>query len=482
MTANTPTLSLTLYDSSTDQSVLFESFRATLCGTSTSSNLYKIDTACGVYAAGIAALQTTRGAIYVSPLYSSPNTYVAAGVSGITSISTGLQIILSVDTTTDGTVTLNINSLGAKSLMKANSSGTLINLLGKDLVKGRYYLFRFDGTRWVWVCANTADQINVDGTSGNFLRVSSTNSIEDSTSKPADFAVAAKGVTNGDTHNHVGGDGAAIPEGGLSITDVTTGDATTSAHGFMPKIPAVIAISDAATLDSTALSDSLASIKWHLCSDKGSPADYTLVLPTAASVAGKYLAFRMSTALTKFVTLDGSSTQTIDGELTRIMWAGESCVLVSDGSNWFKVFGKSIPMYARVRATSTQDIATATSTEVELGTSVYDNTGAMVSTAGNSIFTKRPGLYDITGYIRFPAFSNAATNVQGVLLVDATGIGNIDLQSLANTNAITLNPNTLAYPLIAGQEVTMNVYQNSGDTATTGSALANLIVKETPLW
>jgi hypothetical protein len=366
--------------------------------------------------------------------------------------------------------------------MKANSSGTLINLLGKDLVKGRYYLFRFDGTQWVWVCANTADQINVDGTSGNFLRVSSTNSIEDSTSKPADFAVAAKGVTNGDTHNHVGGDGAAIPEGGLSITDVTTGDATTSAHGFMPKIPAVIAISDAATLDSTALSDSLASIKWHLCSDKGSPADYTLVLPTAASVAGKYLAFRMSTALTKFVTLDGSSTQTIDGELTRIMWAGESCVLVSDGSNWFKVFGKSIPMYARVRATSTQDIATATSTEVELGTSVYDNTGAMVSTAGNSIFTKRPGLYDITGYIRFPAFSNAATNVQGVLLVDATGIGNIDLQSLANTNAITLNPNTLAYPLIAGQEVTMNVYQNSGDTATTGSALANLIVKETPLW
>jgi len=53
----------------------------------------------------------------------------------------------------------------------------------------------------------------------------------------ADLAPAAKGVTNGDTHDHVGGDGAAIPEGGLSLTDVATGNVDTLRHGLCPKLP-----------------------------------------------------------------------------------------------------------------------------------------------------------------------------------------------------------------------------------------------------
>lgn len=44
-------------------------------------------------------------------------------------------------------------------------------------------------------------------------------------------------VTNGDSHDHVGGDGAAIPEGGLSLSDVTTADANASRHGLCPKLP-----------------------------------------------------------------------------------------------------------------------------------------------------------------------------------------------------------------------------------------------------
>lgn len=52
-----------------------------------------------------------------------------------------------------------------------------------------------------------------------------------------DFAPVAKGVTNGDSHDHSGGDGAAIPEGGLSLSDVTTLDVSTTKHGFTPKAP-----------------------------------------------------------------------------------------------------------------------------------------------------------------------------------------------------------------------------------------------------
>lgn len=49
------------------------------------------------------------------------------------------------------------------------------------------------------------------------------------------YAPEDKGVTNGDSHDHIGGDGAAIAEGALSLSNVTTADVTTTAHGFAPK-------------------------------------------------------------------------------------------------------------------------------------------------------------------------------------------------------------------------------------------------------
>ncbi len=76
----------------------------------------------------------------------------------------------------------------------------------------------------------TADNLaSFDGVTGKIIK--------DSGSKASDFAVSAKGVTNGDSHDHSGGDGAAIPEAGLSLSDNTTGDVSTAKHGFAPKAP-----------------------------------------------------------------------------------------------------------------------------------------------------------------------------------------------------------------------------------------------------
>jgi hypothetical protein len=52
------------------------------------------------------------------------------------------------------------------------------------------------------------------------------------------YAVTAKGVTNGDTHDHNGGDGAAIVEAAMTLADNTTNNASTSAHGFVVKATA----------------------------------------------------------------------------------------------------------------------------------------------------------------------------------------------------------------------------------------------------
>jgi hypothetical protein len=49
--------------------------------------------------------------------------------------------------------------------------------------------------------------------------------------------LTARLVTNGNSHDHIDGDGAAIAEGALSLIDVVTADVTTSRHGFAPKAP-----------------------------------------------------------------------------------------------------------------------------------------------------------------------------------------------------------------------------------------------------
>jgi hypothetical protein len=46
----------------------------------------------------------------------------------------------------------------------------------------------------------------------------------------ADFATSAKGVTNGDSHDHNSGDGAAIVEAAITLADNTTNDASTTKH------------------------------------------------------------------------------------------------------------------------------------------------------------------------------------------------------------------------------------------------------------
>ena len=196
MSSTTPNLALTLYDSTTDQAVPFATFRAVWGGPATTSNFYKIDTGYGTLSTQIANLQLTKGAIRVSASYVSANYYEATGISSITAYTTNMTIALSVDTTSNGTVTLNINSLGTKSVMKVNSSGVATNLTGTDLTKGRLYLFMYDGTRWLWVSANTADQINIVGTVGNVVTVSSDNTLSGSVTPAALVGDATHAATS----------------------------------------------------------------------------------------------------------------------------------------------------------------------------------------------------------------------------------------------------------------------------------------------
>ena len=159
MTTTSTNLGLTLWDSTTDQTVTFLNWRLGLTGPSLSSNINKIDTWAGTVNASILSLTAARGAIPVNASYISAN-YYEATVAAITAYSVGLTIAIRLDTTSNGTVTLQINALGTKSLMKIDVYGTPMNIMNSELLLNKIYLFQYDGTRWIWQNAVALDQIS----------------------------------------------------------------------------------------------------------------------------------------------------------------------------------------------------------------------------------------------------------------------------------------------------------------------------------
>lgn len=178
MPQSTPNLNLVTYDLTTDAGVYFSTFRTTLAGY-TNSALTKIDTWAGQVNADLTTLKQTPSITRVSAIKQSDFIY-SATIPTITKYSTNSFINLSLDNDNVGVVSLEINTLGGKSLLKYNSTGIAVNVSAGDLRKNKNNLFTYNGTAWIWVNAISSDQLNVVGTSGNLLRVSSSKTVEDS--------------------------------------------------------------------------------------------------------------------------------------------------------------------------------------------------------------------------------------------------------------------------------------------------------------
>jgi len=231
--------------------------------------------------------------------------------------------------------------------------------------------------------------------------------------------------------------------------------------------------------------------RMHVCS--GTTADYTVTLPAASGNAGKLIGFRMSPALTTIVTLDGNSGETIDGALTRVMWAEEAAILTCDGSNWFKIGGKTRAMSAEMYASASGDVPSRIHTKVGLDT-IVSNLGGMADPTNKRFTIKRPSVYLLTPIIRFCAaspnhgtqFSVACTRIlsgiylNGVLLapfaeVDAPG------------DTFPTPQFTLRRTLAAGDIVESYAIQVSGTTQgyqgyTSSAQFSSMVVLEVPQW
>jgi hypothetical protein len=163
--------------------------------------------------------------------------------------------------------------------------------------------------------------------------------------------------------------------------------------------------------------------RMHHCT--GTSADYTVTLPAASGNTGKLIGFRMgsTTALTKIVTIDGNSSETIDGATTRVMWSNEVAILLCDGSNWFKVAGKSIPMTCfTTRTAAKTGIAKDTETLIEIDTLNSEAPAGQADTGAGRINVKRGSYYTYTAAIIWN-LSSASANTQAYPRVNATKTG-----------------------------------------------------------
>jgi hypothetical protein len=120
----------------------------------------------------------------------------------------------------------------------------------------------------------------------------------------------------------------------------------------------------------------------------------TLTLPTAVGISGRVYTIKKTDSSANALTVDGATTETIDGVLTRkVAFQNDTLVIVSDGTNWKTMKAERIA--ARYSTAAAPSIAN-NGALVPYDTVTYDP-GGYVTTGGAWKFTAPiPGLYRVT--------------------------------------------------------------------------------------
>jgi hypothetical protein len=247
---------------------------------------------------------------------------------------------------------------------------------------------------------------------------------------------------------------------------------------------AALANSPVSVTTGTALSTS-AFGKLHVCS--GTSADYTVTLPDPTSNANGIIALSMAPGLTKLVTIAQHASETIDGTASRIMWAGETAILRTDGTNWFKLSGKSIPFAAVLQQTTTQSISGSyTQTVIKMDAqasgpaAMFDGTNGV----GNIL---RGGVYGLIGQGYIWRSGGAGTPPDYAYyglssLSPGFATNNIAQVSFYNgTQTVIAGAVSATFSLSTGDVVALTT-QTLNAMTTPGSSTNKLYMVEHPQW
>lgn len=178
MPGTTTNLGLATYNVA-DGGERFLNFRIAIAGSQETSNMWLIDTAVGANTAAITELQNKSSLTLANAIYVLDN-YYEATVFNFERYIANEAIVFSLDRTNIGAVTIKINQLATRQVVKYNEQGNLVPLGSGDWKINKKYLVINEGDDWVWVGGTSGDQISISGTPANVTQISSSNTLEDS--------------------------------------------------------------------------------------------------------------------------------------------------------------------------------------------------------------------------------------------------------------------------------------------------------------
>ena len=290
--------------------------------------------------------------------------------------------------------------------------------------------FEYTGSRWEVY----GDPVVVSGSVGSYLLV-------DVTTPPGD----------GQTIKWASGTSKWVP-----ADDLNSGGGGGGTGDMLSVLTAAeIALTTTATLTIS---------RMHVCSGSS---DYTVTLPPVSGNTGKFVGIRIAASATAFVTIDGNLSETIDGDLTKLMRAKEAAVLYCDGTAWVKMAGKTIAARARAGQTGTvgagQSIPHEEVTTVTLDTTDYDN-ASMVNLSTEQITIKRAGYYGIIAQLTYNSLPATGTNIQVRVHKNGTSIANSSVYSTTGSYPVTALATTAL--LAAGDVITLRAFHTNGLTTS----------------
>jgi len=303
----------------------------------------------------------------------------------------------------------------------------------------------------------------------------------------ATYAPAAKGVTNGDSHDHDGGDGAQIDHtklsniGTNSHADVDTHIADTTNPHSVTAAQAVAIVDGANTVKDT-------HIDWGSGANQVDADDIgdgsTNAIPTLTQEGNWDDHIAADNPHAKHVDTEGNETiagiktfssvpvlpasdPTADNEAARKKYVDD------------QLSGGSAQDACRVYLSANQlNLVSATPTLVELDAEDYDH-GGNFNTATHKYVCPHDGVYLVNANVSWTTSVIADKRYDGMIYVDGANVEYHFVQSSANGTRLTNNLAT-SLELTAGQEIQLYATSNSGgdtvDLAGTSSAFTSMSV------
>ena len=153
MSSATPNRGYIIYDAD-ENSASFLAFRTDIAGTSAGSSLMKIDADMQEVFTQLEQQSGAGNKINIVPLTLSSNVYTAT-VSGLTTLSAGTLLIVSIDSAGSGIpIQIKINNFEATYFKRHDYSGSLVDVISTDIVVNREYLAYYNGSYFILVgCA-----------------------------------------------------------------------------------------------------------------------------------------------------------------------------------------------------------------------------------------------------------------------------------------------------------------------------------------